>query len=139
MFHLTFDESLESLEVVKVPMNSNISLAQIIVVLCILISTQIETREDEEQNVKMAETIELLLAAGYFRARIKGLSPFDKVLRWLRKNYCCKEKRYYCWITTNSVDKRVLRYLVSACKLMVTEFCQGICYCTMAAFIELLF
>ena len=27
----------------------------------------------------MAETIELLLAAGYFRARIKGLSPFDKV------------------------------------------------------------
>ncbi|XP_044179457.1 coiled-coil domain-containing protein 93-like isoform X2 [Acropora millepora] len=40
----------------------------------------IETREDEEQNVKMAETIELLLAAGYFRARIKGLSPFDKVV-----------------------------------------------------------
>ena len=27
----------------------------------------------------MAETVELLLAAGYFRARIKGLSPFDKV------------------------------------------------------------
>lgn len=41
---------------------------------------KIETREDEEQNVKMAETIELLLAAGYFRARIKGLSPFDKVV-----------------------------------------------------------
>lgn len=41
---------------------------------------KVETREDEEQNVKMAETIELLLAAGYFRARIKGLSPFDKVL-----------------------------------------------------------
>ena len=122
----------------KVPMNSNISLAQVIVFLCILISTQIETREDEEQNVKMAETIELLLAAGYFRARIKGLSPFDKVLRWLRKNFCCKEKQY-CWITTNSVDKRVLRYLVSACKLMVTEFGQGICYCTVAAFIELLF
>lgn len=40
---------------------------------------QIETREDEEQNVKLQETIELLLAAGYFRARIKGLSPFDKV------------------------------------------------------------
>ena len=139
MFHLTFYQSLESLEVLKVPMNSNISLAQVIVFLCILISTQIETREDEEQNVKMAETIELLLAAGYFRARIKGLSPFDKVLRWLRKHFCCKEKQYYCWITTNSVDKRVLRYLVSACKLMVTEFCQGICYCTMAAFIELLF
>lgn len=41
---------------------------------------KIETREDEEQNVKMDETIELLLAAGYFRARIKGLSPFDKVV-----------------------------------------------------------
>ncbi len=40
---------------------------------------QVETREDEEQNVKLNQTIELLLAAGYFRARIKGLSPFDKV------------------------------------------------------------
>lgn len=36
-------------------------------------------REDEEQNVKLSESIDLLLAAGYFRARIKGLSPFDKV------------------------------------------------------------
>ncbi|EDO46239.1 predicted protein, partial [Nematostella vectensis] len=40
----------------------------------------VETREDEEQNVKLLETIDLLLAAGYFRARIKGLSPFDKVV-----------------------------------------------------------
>jgi len=39
----------------------------------------VETREDEEQSVKLAEILELLLAAGYFRARIKGLSPFDKV------------------------------------------------------------
>lgn len=38
-----------------------------------------ETREDEEQTLKLAEILELLLAAGYFRARIKGLSPFDKV------------------------------------------------------------
>uniref|UniRef100_A0A673HKI3 Coiled-coil domain-containing protein 93 n=1 Tax=Sinocyclocheilus rhinocerous TaxID=307959 RepID=A0A673HKI3_9TELE len=30
--------------------------------------------------VKLAEILELLLAAGYFRARIKGLSPFDKVV-----------------------------------------------------------
>ncbi|TNN56351.1 Coiled-coil domain-containing protein 93 [Liparis tanakae] len=42
--------------------------------------SQVETREDEEQSVKLAETLELLLAAGYFRARIKGLSPFDKVV-----------------------------------------------------------
>ncbi|XP_059418646.1 coiled-coil domain-containing protein 93-like [Carassius carassius] len=39
-----------------------------------------ETREDEEQSVKLAEILELLLAAGYFRARIKGLTPFDKVV-----------------------------------------------------------
>jgi hypothetical protein len=45
---------------------------------------KVETREDEEQNVKLQETIDLLLAAGYFRARIKGLSPFDKVCLW----YC---------------------------------------------------
>uniref|UniRef100_A0A669EGZ6 Coiled-coil domain-containing protein 93 n=1 Tax=Oreochromis niloticus TaxID=8128 RepID=A0A669EGZ6_ORENI len=41
---------------------------------------QVETREDEEQRVKLTEILELLLAAGYFRARIKGLSPFDKVV-----------------------------------------------------------
>jgi hypothetical protein len=40
---------------------------------------QIETREDEEQSQKLQEIIDLLIAAGYFRARIKGLSPFDKV------------------------------------------------------------
>ena len=28
----------------------------------------------------MGETLQLLLAAGYFRARIKGLSPFDKIV-----------------------------------------------------------
>ncbi|XP_029652676.1 coiled-coil domain-containing protein 93 [Octopus sinensis] len=41
---------------------------------------EVETREDEEQNVKLEETIELLRSAGYFRARIKGLTPFDKVV-----------------------------------------------------------
>ncbi|KAJ6665474.1 hypothetical protein lerEdw1_003315 [Lerista edwardsae] len=41
---------------------------------------EVETREDEEQNIKLAEILELLVAAGYFRARIKGLSPFDKVV-----------------------------------------------------------
>lgn len=40
---------------------------------------QIETREDEEQSQKLSEIIDILIAAGYFRARIKGLSPFDKV------------------------------------------------------------
>ena len=39
-----------------------------------------DIKEDEEQNVKLQQTIELLLTAGYFRARIKGLSPFDKVV-----------------------------------------------------------
>lgn len=41
---------------------------------------EVESREDEEQNVKLLEILELLVAAGYFRARIKGLSPFDKVV-----------------------------------------------------------
>uniref|UniRef100_A0A914VHC9 Coiled-coil domain-containing protein 93 n=1 Tax=Plectus sambesii TaxID=2011161 RepID=A0A914VHC9_9BILA len=39
-----------------------------------------DIREDEEQNVKLLETVELLTAAGYFRARIKGLTAFDKVV-----------------------------------------------------------
>lgn len=39
-----------------------------------------DIREDEEMDVKLQETVELLLAAGYFRARIKGLSPFDKIV-----------------------------------------------------------
>ncbi len=37
-------------------------------------------REDPEQKAKCDETMELLLAAGYFRVRIKGLSDFDKVM-----------------------------------------------------------
>ncbi|XP_076328201.1 coiled-coil domain-containing protein 93-like isoform X2 [Tachypleus tridentatus] len=43
-------------------------------------NSEIETKVDEEQQVKLEETVELLLAAGYFRARIKGLSPFDKIV-----------------------------------------------------------
>ena len=39
-----------------------------------------DIREDEEQDVKLNETIDLLVAAGYFRARIKGLSAFDKIV-----------------------------------------------------------
>ena len=37
-------------------------------------------REDDEQKNKLQETIELLVAAGYFRARIKGLTAFDKIV-----------------------------------------------------------
>lgn len=40
----------------------------------------VDIREDEEQGIKLQETMELLVAAGYFRARIKGLHPFDKVI-----------------------------------------------------------
>ena len=39
-----------------------------------------DIREDEEQEVKLQEITELLVGAGYFRARIKGLPPFDKVV-----------------------------------------------------------
>ncbi|KAI0211686.1 Coiled-coil domain-containing protein 93 [Lamellibrachia satsuma] len=41
---------------------------------------EFDVREDEEQGVKLEQIIELLLTAGYFRARIKGLSPFDKIV-----------------------------------------------------------
>ncbi|XP_071575832.1 coiled-coil domain-containing protein 93 isoform X1 [Temnothorax nylanderi] len=43
-------------------------------------STEVDVREDEEQTTKFQEIINLLVAAGYFRARIKGLSNFDKVV-----------------------------------------------------------
>lgn len=39
-----------------------------------------DVRVDEDQVLKLGEIIELLVAAGYFRARIKGLSDFDKVI-----------------------------------------------------------
>lgn len=35
---------------------------------------------DEEQNTKEQEIFDILVAAGYFRARIKGLSAFDKIV-----------------------------------------------------------
>jgi hypothetical protein len=45
-------------------------------------------REDEEQKIKLQEIVDLLVAAGYFRARIKGLSPFDKVIfNWSGATY----------------------------------------------------
>lgn len=61
----------------------------------LLLICQVETREDEEQNIKLTEILELLVAAGYFRARIKGLSPFDKVrlMHYFTKNFL------YMWIT----------------------------------------
>ncbi|KAG4076761.1 hypothetical protein HA402_009107 [Bradysia odoriphaga] len=41
---------------------------------------QVERREDAEQNAKQQEIYDILVAAGYFRARIKGLSAFDKIV-----------------------------------------------------------
>lgn len=41
---------------------------------------QVERREDEEQNIKQQDIFDILVAAGYFRARIKGLSAFDKIV-----------------------------------------------------------
>lgn len=41
---------------------------------------QYDIRQDEEQEKKSQEVLELLVTAGYFRARIKGLSNFDKVV-----------------------------------------------------------
>ena len=38
-----------------------------------------EVKDDEEQRAKLQDICDLLLAAGYFRVRLKGLSAFDKV------------------------------------------------------------
>ena len=45
------------------------------------IGLQVDLREDEESKEKFGQIIDLLLAAGYFRARISTLPPFDKVPR----------------------------------------------------------
>lgn len=39
-----------------------------------------EIKSDQEQSEKLQEIIDILVAAGYFRARIHGLSSFDKVV-----------------------------------------------------------
>uniref|UniRef100_A0A158Q8J2 Coiled-coil domain-containing protein 93 n=1 Tax=Elaeophora elaphi TaxID=1147741 RepID=A0A158Q8J2_9BILA len=39
-----------------------------------------DIREDEEQLVKLQDIIDLLVAAGYFRARIKAIPHFDRVV-----------------------------------------------------------
>ncbi|XP_049549351.1 coiled-coil domain-containing protein 93 isoform X2 [Anopheles darlingi] len=41
---------------------------------------QVERREDEEQKRKEQDIIETLVGAGYYRAHIQGLSPFDKIV-----------------------------------------------------------
>ena len=51
-----------------------------------------DIREDEEQISKMNEISELLVAGGYFRARIKGLHNFDKVLMMI-----ILISEYYCF------------------------------------------
>jgi len=38
-----------------------------------------EAKHDEEQKAKLQEIFDLLMVAGYFRVRLKGLSAFDKV------------------------------------------------------------
>ena len=40
----------------------------------------LDSSNDPEQQRVFSEIVELLLSAGYFRARISGLSPFDKVV-----------------------------------------------------------
>lgn len=66
-----------------------------------------ETREDEEQSVKLAEILELLLAAGYFRARIKGLSPFDKVWQTLPT---CTNQIKVCFTHCNLIMNSLCLY-----------------------------
>lgn len=41
---------------------------------------QVEVREDAEQLVKWHEISDALVAAGYYRAQLQGLSAFDKIV-----------------------------------------------------------
>lgn len=41
---------------------------------------QVEVREDSEQLVKWHEIADALVAAGYYRAQLQGLSSFDKIV-----------------------------------------------------------
>ncbi|XP_022129119.2 coiled-coil domain-containing protein 93 isoform X2 [Pieris rapae] len=41
---------------------------------------EVEVREDAEQLVKWHEISDALVAAGYYRAQLHGLSPFDKIV-----------------------------------------------------------
>ncbi|KAG6442211.1 hypothetical protein O3G_MSEX002226 [Manduca sexta] len=41
---------------------------------------EVEVREDAEQIVKWHEISDALVAAGYYRAQLQGLSPFDKIV-----------------------------------------------------------
>ncbi|KAI6652447.1 Coiled-coil domain-containing protein 93-like [Oopsacas minuta] len=41
---------------------------------------EFDVREDDEQGLKEVQIVDLFVAAGYFRARIKGLSTFDKIV-----------------------------------------------------------
>jgi hypothetical protein len=53
---------------------------------------QVEIRKDDEQLEKCQEIIDLLVAAGYFRARIKGLSEFDKIVGGM--SWCIEASDY---------------------------------------------
>lgn len=69
-----------------------------------MFDSQVETREDEEQSVKLAEILELLLAAGYFRARIKGLSPFDKVTQRIQRRGSTGQVLLNCDLEFSSIS-----------------------------------
>ena len=56
-------------------------------------SGQADSTVDADQAKKYDEIINLLIAAGYFRARISKLSPFDKIIGGL--TWC---------ITSSNVD-----------------------------------
>uniref|UniRef100_A0A0N4WPC4 Coiled-coil domain-containing protein 93 n=1 Tax=Haemonchus placei TaxID=6290 RepID=A0A0N4WPC4_HAEPC len=41
---------------------------------------QPDTKDDDEDSKYLMDCLDLLVAAGYFRARIKGLTTFDKIV-----------------------------------------------------------
>ena len=62
-----------------------------------------EIKDDEEQKSKLQDICDLLLAAGYFRVRLKGISAFDKVIdHSLRKSiHFSKHQSIFRWLVAS--------------------------------------
>ena len=86
-----------------------------------------DIREDEEQQVKFQEITELLVGAGYFRARIKGLAAFDKIvggLTWCILNCAVDIDIDLLYQENSSIGKKIAltEKIISVLKVMQPRF-----------------
>ncbi|CAF1171491.1 unnamed protein product [Didymodactylos carnosus] len=84
-----------------------------------------EVRDDPEQKNKCDETMELLLAAGYFRVRIKGLSEFDKIVGGLA--WCIQACNFAVDIDVLYQENSILRQKIALTERIVLVLSQMKC------------